>query len=124
MDANNTVFWFSVVVSVCVVIWAILAIRAYDKVDRSALCRNGLQPPYRVDHGNDIRRFPATDPGGQSVLAALCHGHCRGRAAVYHYFFLSGAATIRTGYSRQEEKRWIGYKPHQSIKRLHHRLAS
>ncbi len=34
MDANAIVFWFSGFVSICVVIWAILIIRAYDKVDR------------------------------------------------------------------------------------------
>jgi hypothetical protein len=34
MDANDIVFWFSGVVSFCVIIWAIVIIRAYDKVDR------------------------------------------------------------------------------------------
>ena len=34
MDANDIVLYFSIFVSICVVIWAILAIRAYDKVDR------------------------------------------------------------------------------------------
>lgn len=34
MDANAIVFWFSGFVAVCVVIWAIIVIRAYDKVDR------------------------------------------------------------------------------------------
>jgi len=34
MEGNDVVFWFSLVVSICVVIWAIVAIRAYDKVDR------------------------------------------------------------------------------------------
>jgi hypothetical protein len=34
MDANDIVIYFSVFVSVCVVIWAVLIIRAYDKVDK------------------------------------------------------------------------------------------
>ncbi len=34
MDANDIVFWFSVFVSFCVIIWAVLIIRAYNKIDR------------------------------------------------------------------------------------------
>ena len=34
MDANAIVFWFSGFVSILVIIWAIVVIRAYDKVDR------------------------------------------------------------------------------------------
>lgn len=34
MEANEIIITFSVFVSICVVIWAILAIRAYDKIDR------------------------------------------------------------------------------------------
>jgi hypothetical protein len=34
MDANNIVFWFSIIVSVLVVIWAIVVIRAYDQIDK------------------------------------------------------------------------------------------
>ena len=34
MDANDIVLYFSGFVSVLVVIWAIMAIRAYDRVDR------------------------------------------------------------------------------------------
>ena len=34
MDANEIVLWFSVVVSVCVVIWAVVVIRAYNKTDQ------------------------------------------------------------------------------------------
>jgi len=33
MEANDVVFWFSIIVSVLVVIWAILMIRAYNKID-------------------------------------------------------------------------------------------
>jgi len=35
MDANNIVFWFSIIVSVLVVIWALIVIRAYDQVDKN-----------------------------------------------------------------------------------------
>jgi hypothetical protein len=31
MEGNVIVFWLSVFVSICIVIWAILMIRAYDK---------------------------------------------------------------------------------------------
>lgn len=34
MEANEIIIWFSVFVSICVVIWAVLVIRAYDKIDR------------------------------------------------------------------------------------------
>ncbi len=34
MEANEIIFSFSLFVSVCVVIWAILLIRAYNKIDR------------------------------------------------------------------------------------------
>lgn len=34
MDANNIVLYFSVFVSVCVVIWALIFIRAYDRIGR------------------------------------------------------------------------------------------
>lgn len=34
MEANEIIFSFSLFVSVCVVIWAILLIRAYYKIDR------------------------------------------------------------------------------------------
>lgn len=34
MEANDIIFSFSIFVSVCVVIWAILIIRAYNKIDR------------------------------------------------------------------------------------------
>ncbi len=34
MDSNNIVFWFSIIVSVLVVFWAIIAIRAYDKIGK------------------------------------------------------------------------------------------
>ncbi|TDU42952.1 hypothetical protein BXY82_0356 [Gelidibacter sediminis] len=33
MDVNAIVFWFSGFVAICVAIWAILVIRAYDKSD-------------------------------------------------------------------------------------------
>ena len=31
MKANNIVLWFSIIVSICVTIWAIFMIRAYNK---------------------------------------------------------------------------------------------
>ena len=34
MEANEIIFSFSIFISVCVVIWAILLIRAYNKIDR------------------------------------------------------------------------------------------
>lgn len=34
MDVNDIVIWFSGIVAVCVVLWAILAIRAWNQVDR------------------------------------------------------------------------------------------
>lgn len=34
MVANEIIIWFSGLVSLCVVIWAVLVIRAYDKIDR------------------------------------------------------------------------------------------
>lgn len=34
MEANEIIIWFSATVSICVVIWAILVIRTYDKIDR------------------------------------------------------------------------------------------
>lgn len=34
MDANAIVFWFSGFVAICVVVWAVAAIRAYDKADK------------------------------------------------------------------------------------------
>jgi len=34
MEANEIIFSFSLFVSVCVVIWAILLIRTYNKIDR------------------------------------------------------------------------------------------
>ena len=36
MDANAIVFWFSGFVAICVVIWAIWVIRAYDRVGRDS----------------------------------------------------------------------------------------
>ena len=35
MDANNIVFWFSIIVSILVVIWALFVIRAYDQIDKN-----------------------------------------------------------------------------------------
>ena len=35
MDANGIVFWFSMIVSFLIVIWAILVIRAYDQIDKN-----------------------------------------------------------------------------------------
>ena len=35
MDANSIVLWFSVIVIVFVALWAILMIRAYDKVEKN-----------------------------------------------------------------------------------------
>lgn len=35
MDANNIVFWFSIIVSILVVIWAFIVIRAYDQIDKN-----------------------------------------------------------------------------------------
>jgi hypothetical protein len=35
MDANGIVFWFSIIVSILIVIWAILVIRAYDQIDKN-----------------------------------------------------------------------------------------
>lgn len=35
MDANSIVLWFSVIVIVLVALWAILMIRAYDKVEKN-----------------------------------------------------------------------------------------
>lgn len=34
MEANNIVFWFSIFVAVCVVIWAICMIWAYEQADK------------------------------------------------------------------------------------------
>lgn len=34
MDVNEIILAFSGFVSVCVIIWAVLVIRAYDKIDR------------------------------------------------------------------------------------------
>jgi hypothetical protein len=34
MDANDIVFWLSGLVSLLVVIWAILIIRAYNRIDK------------------------------------------------------------------------------------------
>ncbi len=34
MDANAIVFWFSGFVTILVIIWAVVVIRAYDRVDR------------------------------------------------------------------------------------------
>lgn len=34
MDANDIVFWLSGLVSFLVVIWAILIIRAYNRIDK------------------------------------------------------------------------------------------
>jgi hypothetical protein len=34
MEGNDIVFWFSGVVSIFVVLWAVLMIRTYDKIDR------------------------------------------------------------------------------------------
>ena len=34
MDANDIVIYFSVFVSVCIIIWAVWIIRAYDKIGR------------------------------------------------------------------------------------------
>ena len=34
MDANDIVLYFSIAVSICVVIWAVWIIRAYTKIDR------------------------------------------------------------------------------------------
>ncbi len=34
MDANNIVLWFSVFVAICVVVWAVLLIRAYDRIGK------------------------------------------------------------------------------------------
>lgn len=33
MEANEIIFSFSIFVSVCVVVWAVLVIRAYNKID-------------------------------------------------------------------------------------------
>jgi len=35
MEANDIVFYFSLIVAVFVAIWAIIIIRAYDKVDKN-----------------------------------------------------------------------------------------
>jgi len=35
MEANNIVFYFSLIVTVFVAIWAIIIIRAYDKIDKN-----------------------------------------------------------------------------------------
>lgn len=35
MDANNIVLWFSIVVSILVVVWAVMVIRAYDQIDKN-----------------------------------------------------------------------------------------
>jgi predicted nucleic acid-binding Zn ribbon protein len=34
MDANDIILWFSIVVIALVILWAVLMIRAYDKVDK------------------------------------------------------------------------------------------
>ncbi len=34
MSANDIILYFSIFISVCVVIWAVLIIRAYNKIDR------------------------------------------------------------------------------------------
>jgi len=34
MEANEIVLWFSVVVIALVVLWAVLMIRAYDRIDK------------------------------------------------------------------------------------------
>ena len=34
MEGNDIVFWFTGIVSVFVIIWAILMIRLYDKIDK------------------------------------------------------------------------------------------
>ena len=34
MEANNIVFYFSLIVAVCVTLWAIVMIKAYDKIDK------------------------------------------------------------------------------------------
>ncbi len=34
MEANEIIFGFSIFVSICVIVWAVLAIRAYNKIDR------------------------------------------------------------------------------------------
>ena len=36
MDANDIVLWFSGIVSICVVIWAIVVIRTYNKIDQDS----------------------------------------------------------------------------------------
>ncbi len=33
MEANDIIFSFSIFVSICVIIWAVLVIRAYNKID-------------------------------------------------------------------------------------------
>lgn len=35
MNANDIVLYFSIIVSVCVVIWAFIFIRAYDRIDKN-----------------------------------------------------------------------------------------
>lgn len=34
MVANNIVLYFSIIVTICVTIWAIILIRAYDNIDK------------------------------------------------------------------------------------------
>jgi hypothetical protein len=35
MEANDIVFWFSIVVAIMVAIWAVVVIRAYDRIDKN-----------------------------------------------------------------------------------------
>jgi len=35
MNGNEVIFWFSIFVAVCVAIWAIAAIKAFDKAERN-----------------------------------------------------------------------------------------
>lgn len=35
MEANEIIFSLSIFVSVCIIIWAVLVIRAYIKIDRN-----------------------------------------------------------------------------------------
>jgi len=35
MEANDIILWFSIVVSICVAIWAIVVIRIYNKIGKN-----------------------------------------------------------------------------------------
>ena len=34
IEVNNNVFYFSLIVAVCVTLWEIVMIKAYDKIDK------------------------------------------------------------------------------------------